>query len=211
MTLRERIAPLIKGDVLDDQETRTAFSRDTSIFTMMPEVVVYPKDADDVVAVTKFVHDARRGGENITLTARSAGTDMSGGALGSSIVMVFIKYMNHIGEVGEDHAETEPGVYYRDFEKETLEKTGKILPSYPASRGLCAMGGIVSNNSGGELTLRYGKTNKYVERLDVVLSDGTRASLSAIPLSELDSYKAKPTKARSIAASMNLSFLIARP
>ena len=62
----------------------------------------------------------------------------------------------------------EPGVYYRDFEKETLKK-GLILPSYPASRNLCAIGGMVSNNSGGELTLQYGKTNRYVRELDIVL------------------------------------------
>ena len=38
------------------------------------------------------------------------------------------------------------------------------------------MGGIVEDNSGGERTLKYGKTEKYVEELEVVLSDGSRAS-----------------------------------
>ena len=66
---------------------------------------------------------------------------------------------------------TEPGVFYRDFEKATMA-SGLILPSYPASREIAAMGGIVSNNSGGERTLKYGKTEKYVEELDVILSDG---------------------------------------
>ena len=43
------------------------------------------------------------------------------------------------------------------------------------------MGGIVSNNAGGELTLRYGKTNDYVRGLDIVLSDGSH--IVARPLS----------------------------
>lgn len=192
MTLRERIAPLIKGDVSDDPALRKQMSRTTSIFEIVPELIVYPKDTGDVAALTTFVHEARKNGENISLTARSAGTDMSGGSQTASILMIFTKYMNQIGEIGPDYAETEPGVYYRDFEKATLATAGKILPSYPASRELCAMGGIVSNNSGGELTLRYGKTNKYIERLDVVLSDGTQASLSPIPLAELPAHEAQP-------------------
>ena len=135
---------------------------------------MFPKDADDVAAVVKFVHEEKAHGQDISLAARSAGTDMTGGPLTDSISLVFTKYMNGIGPIGKDEATAEPGAYYRDFEKATLAGNGMLLPSYPASRQLCAIGGIVSNNSGGELTLRYGKTNKYVRSLDVVLSDGSR-------------------------------------
>ncbi|MEK7114283.1 MAG: FAD-binding oxidoreductase, partial [Patescibacteria group bacterium] len=80
------------------------------------------------------------------------------------------------------------GVFYRDFEKATIGK-GLILPSYPASREICAMGGIVSNNSGGERTLKYGKTEKYVEELDVVLSDGSLATFKSLTPSEVEERK----------------------
>ncbi len=185
MELRERIAPLIKGDVVDDAETLHTYSRDTSIFERTPSVVVFPKDADDVSAVVKFVHEAKGRGEAISLAARSAGTDMTGGPLTDSIALVFTKYMNHIGEIGPDFAESEPGVYYRDFEKATLAKRGMIMPSYPASRDICAIGGMVSNNSGGELTLKYGQTRRYVRELDVVLSDGSRATFKPLTPQEL--------------------------
>src|SRR5580704_2656864 len=186
MSLRDRVTPLIKGDVADDDATLKQYSRDTSIFERRPALVVFPKDADDVSAVVKFVHDAKQSGEHVSLAARSAGTDMTGGPLTDSISMVFTKYMNHIIDIGDDpdpatgYAISEPGVYYRDFDKATLAKTGKILPSYPASRELCAIGGIVSNNSGGELTLQYGKTNRYVRELDVVLSDGTKTTFRPV-------------------------------
>jgi FAD/FMN-containing dehydrogenase len=84
-----------------------------------------------------------------------------------------------------EYAVTEPGVYYRDFEKETL-KEGWIMPSYPASRELAAMGGIVSNNSGGEKTLTYGKTEKYIQSLDVVYASGARDVLHAFTEEELE-------------------------
>jgi len=194
MNLREKLASLIKGDVNDDLKLRTQYSRDTSIFERMPSVVVFPKDADDVAAVVKSVHEAKASGENISVTGRSAGTDMTGGPLTDSVSMVFTTYMNHIGEIGSDpdaaagtgYAISEPGVYYRDFEKATLAKRGMIMPSYPASRELCAIGGMVSNNSGGELTLGYGKTNDYVRELDVVLSDGSKATLRPITQTELE-------------------------
>jgi FAD/FMN-containing dehydrogenase len=185
MALRDRVQPLIKGDCADDDATLKQYSRDTSIFERRPALVVFPKDADDVAAVVKFVHDAKQSGEHISLAARSAGTDMTGGPLTDSISLVFTKYMNHMKEIGDDYAVAEPGVYYRDFEKATLAKNGTLLPSYPASRELCAIGGIVSNNSGGELTLQYGKTNRYVRELKVVLSDGTKATLRPLSIHEL--------------------------
>ncbi len=184
-SLKERLAQVIKGDVVDDAETRKKYSRDTSVFERAPEVVVFPKSADDVAAVVREVRTAAQGGEKVSIAPRSAGTDMTGGPLTDSISLVFTKYMNRMLEVGNDYAVAEPGLYYRDFEKETLRKTGKLLPSYPASRELCAIGGIVANNSGGELTLAYGKTNRYVRELDVVLSDGTRTTMKPLTGAEL--------------------------
>ncbi len=193
MDLRGELAPLIKGDVSDDLKLRTQYSRDTSIFERMPAVVVFPKDADDVAAVVTYVNEAKQKGRDISIAPRSAGTDMTGGPLTDSIALVFSKYMNHIGEIGADpdasvgtgFAVAEPGVYYRDFEKATLAKRGMIMPSYPASRGICAIGGMVANNSGGELTLHYGKTNRYVRELNVVLSDGSAVALKPISMYEL--------------------------
>lgn len=175
--LKERIKASIKGDVADDSVSLTKFSRDTSVFVKTPELVVYPKDADDVAAIVRTIAGGRKDGINASLTARSAGTDMSGGPLTDSVVAVFTKYMNKVVEVGNGYAVTEPGAFYRDFEKATLAEGRQIMPSYPASREIAAMGGIVNNDSGGERTLEYGKTRKYVEEIDVVLSDGTKATL----------------------------------
>ncbi|MBM3272207.1 FAD-binding oxidoreductase [Candidatus Kaiserbacteria bacterium] len=193
MKLREQIAPLISGDVLDDNATLRQYSRDTSIFEQKPEVVTFPKTADDVSAIVRFVAQEKRGGRDISLAARSAGTDMTGGSLTHHVSLVFTKFMNRIVSVDPDTmtATAEPGVYYRDFEKETLAKTGGLLASYPASRQLCAIGGIVSNNSGGELTLRYGKTNRFLRQLSIVLSDGSQAVIRPLSQEELAAKEAE--------------------
>jgi FAD/FMN-containing dehydrogenase len=118
-----------------------------------------------------FVEKYKKEYPGLSLTARSAGTDMSGGSINQSIIVAFGKYFNHTPMIKDNLATTQPGVFYRDFEKETL-KSGMLFPSYPASREICAMGGIVNNNSGGEKSLMYGKTEKYVKKVKVVLKDG---------------------------------------
>src|SRR4051812_2845049 len=172
------------GEFVISEEERQKYARDTSLFTREPSAVAYPKDAEELADLVKAVRKAKEMGEEVSVTARAAGTDMSGGPLTTSVVAVVTKYMNHVLEVGSDYAVTEPGVYYRDFEKATMAN-GLILPSYPASRELCAMGGIVANNSGGERTLEYGKTEKYVEELEVVLADGQVATFGPLSPAQL--------------------------
>lgn len=191
MSLRETIAPLIHGQVSDAPDDLDRFSRDTSIFRRRPALVVSPKDAADLAAVVKKTRELKENGEAVALTGRSGGTDMTGGPLTDSIVVSFTKYMNRILEIGSDYAVAEPGIYYRDFEKATMEKIGMLLPSYPASREICALGGIISNNSGGELTLHYGKTDRYVRELDAVLSDGSRVTFGPLDAAGLAAKKAQ--------------------
>ncbi len=195
--LKEALKGAVKGEVTDDEEARRKASRDTSLLERMPALVVCPKDAADVSAVVREIGRARAAGMDIALAGRSAGTDMSGGPLTTGVVISFTEHMNHMGEVvpREDardgsggFAVTEPGVYYRDFEKATLGKD-LILPSYPASREIAAMGGIVANNSGGERTLAYGKTERYVEELDVVLADGSQATFTSLSPEEVEDKK----------------------
>ena len=162
---------IVKGDVENDDETLRTFSHDASIFDVKPKVVVFPKNVSDVEALVKYVAENKKKDSSLSLTGRSAGTDMGGGPLNESIIVNFQKYFTHIKSIKDKVGTVEPGVFYRDFEVETL-KQNLIFPSYPASRGICAMGGILNNNSGGEKSLQYGTTEKYIRRVKVVLSDG---------------------------------------
>ena len=166
----------IKGEVTLNDEDRERVARDTSLFYIKPEIVVYPKTALDISHIFEYVSEKKQVGFDIAVSMRAAGTCMTGGPLSYSIVIDTTKYMNLISDVKEFSATAEPGVYYRDFEKRTLE-AGWLMPSYPASRELAAIGGIVSNNSGGEKTLTYGKTENYVQSLDVVYANGARDML----------------------------------
>jgi len=176
---------LIKGDVLTDDSTLSEYSHDASLFEIKPQVVVFPKDEKDVENLVSFVSKNKNSHPHLSLTGRSGGTDMSGGSINDSITVAFSKYFNKTPEIKERIATTQPGVYYRDFEKQTI-KEGLLFPSYPASREICAMGGIVNNNSGGEKSLQYGKTERYVKKVRVVLRDGNTYEFKKLTRSQLE-------------------------
>lgn len=184
--LKAKLKKVLRGDVVNDAANLKTFSRDTSIFERTPELVVFPKDTEDVATLVRTVAEMKKEGMGVSVTARAAGTCMSGGSLTDSVVAVFTRYMNRVVGVGDGYAITEPGVYYRDFERATLAKGKQILPSYPASREIAAMGGIVNNDSGGERTLEYGKTHDYIEEVEVILADGSRALFKERSKEEVD-------------------------
>jgi FAD/FMN-containing dehydrogenase len=181
----DEIKNFFHGDVAVDDETLTKYSRDYSLFKVRPQVVVFPKDVEDLNNLVKFVSEKKAAGEDISLTGRSAGTDMTGGPLSQGIIVSFTKYFNRIISITDDEAMVGPGVYFRDFEKELTAK-GLLYPPYPASKDLCALGGMVNNNSGGEKTLAYGKTEDYVLALNIVMSDGQSHTLWPLSGETLD-------------------------
>ncbi len=188
MVLADQIKKLIAGEVAFDEATLEEHSEDASIFHLRPELVVYPKNTADVKALVNFANNHVG---KMSLTARAAGTDMSGGPLSSSVVVNFLRHFNKIKAVDAQRATTEPGVFYKDFEIETL-KHGVILPSYTASKELNTVGGMVANNSAGEKSLTYGKTERYVRELKVVLADGNEYTFKKLTRTELETKKSQP-------------------
>lgn len=173
------------GDIITDLETREKFSHDASLFEMMPQVVVAPKSAEDIELLVTLTNEFKKTLPDLSLTARSAGTDMSGGAINDSVIVDFAKYLGKIITLDNTAATFQPGVYYRDFEKKTLE-LGALLPSYPASKDLATVGGMVNNNSGGEKSLQHGKTDNFVTELKMVLSDGNEYVIKPLTKNELE-------------------------
>ncbi len=201
--MKEEILKFFKGDVEDSDEILLKYSRDASLLEVRPEIVVFPKDSEDIKALVKWVGDNKDKYPKLALTSRSAGTCMSGGAIGESIIVDFTRYMNRIEKIdrvnpfeitpkfGGAHgiiisgeAIVEPGCYYRDFEPKTLEQE-LLLPCYTASKSLNAIGGMVGNNSGGEKTLNYGKTEDYIKELCVVFADGREYIVKPLTKKEL--------------------------
>lgn len=185
MDLAKELKARVKGEVKKDKKTLSKYSTDASLFRITPQVVVFPKSVKDIKEIVKFVAENKKDNPELSITLRSGGTDMTGAAIGESIIVDVNKHLDKVKKVAKDkkggYAVVQPGAYYRDFEKQTLRK-GLLMPSYPASREICTVGGMVANNAGGEKTLIYGKTEDYVEELKVILRDGNEYTVG--PLTE---------------------------
>src|SRR3989304_6802550 len=105
----------LKGDISTDETTLTEYSHDASLFEVKPQVVVFPRDQEDLESLVNFVNKHKKELPKLSLTARAAGTDMSGGALSESIIVAFGKYFNHSPVINGNIATTQAGVFYRDF------------------------------------------------------------------------------------------------
>ncbi len=201
--MKEELQKIIKGDILDSDEVLEKYSHDASIFEIRPELVIFPKSKEDIMSLVKFLNKNKKKYPKASLTVRSAGTCMSGGAINDSIIIDVTKYMGKIISMNRTkdylhnllfsganpvtisgEAVVEPGCYYRDFEIEAL-KYNLLLPCYTASKSINAIGGMVGNNSGGELTLKYGKTEDYVKELKVILSDGYEYTIKSLSRRDL--------------------------
>ena len=179
-----------KGEIDNSEKSLDFYSHDASMFEIKPKVIIFPEDSSDVKKVVKLVSENKSKIHDLSITARSAGTCMSGGAINDSIIMDFTKHFSNIESVTDKSARAQPGVYYKDFDIET-KKHGAILPSYSASRDLCTIGGMVANNAGGEKSLEYGKTENFVEELKVVFSDGNEYVVKPLDKAQLDKKMAQ--------------------
>lgn len=163
----------LKGEVMTGNDARHYFANDASIFSVTPAVVAYPRNEGDVRRIARFTWQLAERGRVIPMTARGAGTDQSGAAIGPGIVIVFPSHMNRILELdGKSGSVTvEPGINYGKLQQ-TLLTHSRYLPPYPASAEYSTIGGAIANNASGEKSIKYGTTGNYVKKLRVVLANG---------------------------------------
>ena len=184
--LKQKIEDTDFSGELDDSEASLEFySHDASMFEIKPELIAAPNDARDVEALVKFVAKNKKAHPHLSLTARSAGTDMSGAAINDSIIVDFKRHLNTLIDIGPKRATVQPGLLFKDLDVQAA-KHNVLLPSFPASRDLCTVGGMVNNNSGGEKSLEFGKTQKYVPHLRFVFADGIERIVRPLDRNELD-------------------------
>lgn len=172
------------GELDDSLASREFYSHDASMFEIQPKLIVIPKNTKDVEHVVQATREHKKSDQSLSLTGRSAGTDMSGGAINDSIIIDFNQHFTKIEKVTSSEAQAQPGVFYRDFEPETLKQKA-LMPSFPASRDLCTIGGMVNNNSGGEKSLEFGKTENFVTELTFVFADGVARTVRPLTKPEL--------------------------
>jgi FAD/FMN-containing dehydrogenase len=177
----------LTGEVMTGTDARKYFSTDTSIFTIPPAMVVYPRNENDIRKTARFTWQLAERGRIIPITSRGAGTDQSGAAIGNGIILVFPAHLNRILELdGKTGSVTvEPGINYGKLQQ-TLHTHNRFIPPFPASYEYSTVGGAVANNAGGEKSVKYGSTRSFVKGLRVVLANGEVIDTHRISRRELN-------------------------
>jgi glycolate oxidase len=155
---------------LDRPEDLSLYEYDGSVDKARPEIVVFPRSTEDVVAIVKISREF-----NVPVVGRGAGTGLSGGAIAvAGGIMIGFARMNHILEIdlANERAVVQPGVVNLDI-TQAVEPQGYYYAPDPSSQRACTIGGNVAENAGGPHTLAYGVTTNHVLGLEVVLPDGS--------------------------------------
>ncbi len=163
----------LDGEVTTSVDVRRHFSHDASVLQIAPSIVVYPHSENDIRKTARFCWQLAERGKLVPITARGAGSDVTGAAIGSGIILAFTAHQNKILSLDgkKEVVEVEPGINF-DKLQQTLLTHGQFLPAYPASIQYSTIGGAVANNSIGEKSIKYGDMKKYVQALRVVLANG---------------------------------------
>ncbi|MFI6505950.1 FAD-binding and (Fe-S)-binding domain-containing protein, partial [Nonomuraea typhae] len=183
------LAGAVEGEVAFDAYTRHLFSRDASMYSIMPVGVVFPRHGADVAAAVKVA--ARFG---LPVLARGAGTSLAGQTVGPGLVIDVSRHMNRIIEL-DPQARTalvEVGVV-QDQLNRAAAGHGLMFGPDTSTSNRATIGGMIGNNSAGSGSLTYGMTIDHVRALDVVLSDGSTARLEPVSEEERARRAGEPT------------------
>jgi len=167
--IRDLETTLGKEHVTTDRADLICYSYDATQQQFLPDVVVYPGNAEEVALVMKLAN-----AEKLPVFPRGAGSGFTGGALPTKGgIVLSTERMNRIVEIDTENlvATVEPGVVTEQFQKE-VEKVGLFYPPDPASLKFSSLGGNVAECAGGPRCVKYGVTKDFIIGLQVVTPTG---------------------------------------
>src|SRR5690349_7111968 len=180
-----------KGDIGPDYANRTVLATDNSIYQVLPQGVIYPRDADDLALLARLAGEERFRG--VELCPRGGGTSTNGQSLTDGIVVDVSRHMNRILEinVAERWARVEAGVV-KDQLNAALEPHGLFFAPELSTSNRATIGGMINTDASGQGSCRYGKTRNHVLELTSVLLDGTVLTSGPLDDQELQQIQQRP-------------------
>jgi D-lactate dehydrogenase len=147
---------------------RVARSSDASIYRLIPEAVVRPRDLGEVRQLFSYARRNRR-----HLTFRAAGTSLSGQAVSDDLLVELGPFWRGVRVLdGGRRIWAQPGVIGGHLNRLLAPHRTRIGPD-PASIDACMIGGIVANNSSGMCCGVAQNSYHTLDALAVLLVDGT--------------------------------------
>ncbi|MFB6253274.1 MAG: FAD-binding and (Fe-S)-binding domain-containing protein [Halobacteriaceae archaeon] len=182
--IAQDLSSIIDGEIRFDEYSKQLYATDASAYEVEPIGVVLPRSTSDVKAIMEYCQT-----NQIPVLPRGGGTSLAGQAVNTAVVLDFSRYMDNVINIdgANQTATVQPGVILDELNQELKEYGLKFAPD-PAWADKSTIGGAVGNNSTGAHSLKYGKTDAYIESCEVVLADGTVTTFEEISLDELKDH-----------------------
>ncbi|MGC1275549.1 MAG: FAD-binding oxidoreductase, partial [Planctomycetaceae bacterium] len=162
----EDLTGVLRGEVRCDAVTTAIYGVDASLYQIRPIGVVYPYDAADVRMIARYASE-----QKLPLVPRGGGTNVSGGSVGTGLVVDFSRSMTRILVDDGETIRVEPGVVLERLNRR-LRPTGRYFPPDPATAAVTTIGGMIATNAAGSHSVRVGTTRDHVSSIETVLVDG---------------------------------------
>ncbi|MEZ7975082.1 MAG: FAD-binding and (Fe-S)-binding domain-containing protein, partial [SAR324 cluster bacterium] len=179
------------GNIQHDYGTRLITSTDNSIYQVLPQAVVFPKNIADIQALLQLTTQYKFC-QCIKITARGGGTGTNGQSLTEGIVLDCSRYMNRILEtnIKQGWVRVEAGVVLDQLNEHLAPHKLFFAPDLsPSNRA--TLGGMVNTDACGKGSRIYGRTSDHVLALSCVLSNGETLESFALDENRLNAYKQK--------------------
>ncbi len=184
----------ISGEVSTRDDVRMAMSTDTGVLQIVPEMVVYPRTTNDIRKVARFAWQLAEKGHVLPITARGAGTDSTGAAIGKGAVLVTTAHMNKVFEYDAKQklVRLQPGVTVAALQSALGLHGTAIMPLY-GSHPYGTVGGAIASAVTGLVAGKYGTIERAIDQLEVVLANGDILQTGRVSKKELSRKKGLQT------------------
>ncbi|MBP2549739.1 D-lactate dehydrogenase [Neorhizobium galegae] len=168
------------------------YASDASPYRLMPQVVVMPRSAEDIVKLFRYCREKGR-----HATFRAAGTSLNGQSQSDDILIdVRRHWYGATIEKGGASVRARPGTILGHVNS-MLAKHGRRLGPDPASAHAATIGGVIANNAGGMRCTVTRDAYSTVSALKFIMPSGTIIDTQA-PGAEAAFAEAEPELAQGL-------------
>lgn len=171
--IMNKIATYLNGHLLGEasaaKNMRRRYSRDASILTVTPEIVVFPKTTNDIRKTARFSWQLAEKGHVVPLTPRGFGADTTGAAIGKGVVIDMSAHLHHIltASPKDKLIHVQPGVSVQTM-NDVLRWQGQSIPDISSDSCHTSIGGAIAGGSMGDIS----RLADIVDKLEVILANG---------------------------------------
>lgn len=169
------------GDIHSDKANLVLNSTDNSIYEILPQAVIQPKNIEDLKLLTKIANQAKF--IDLTFTPRGGGTGTNGQSLTNGIIVDTSRYMTTISDLSitDKTIRVEPGVVLSELNRYLKPHNLMFAPNI-STADRATIGGMIATDAAGKGSLIYGKTSDHIKSINTVLINGENHEFTEINL-----------------------------